>query len=300
MPAPGKNLMQVHDRVPAATSAINAAEIQTLLFFDDEHIDQADGFTRRVHPPKKIAENPVLTSTEEWEGLLCAYGSVIRDEGVFKAYYTIWWLQKRPPYSCQAEGLAYAYSEDGVRWAKPNLGIVKEINGGRNNLIGFGLFADQPCVLRLPEALDMNHYAMAYYGDFPPLGSGVRVCFSRDGIHWNWPGQMAWQTALDTVSSQLNFYAADDTLNFYFHPVSRRFVLVRKVMQRENLLYDSARHKDFVPNREDLTRRIARCESADLIHWTGHRIILSPDSDDPALVDFHRLGVTPYAKDHLG
>jgi predicted GH43/DUF377 family glycosyl hydrolase len=274
--------------------------MQTLFFFDERLIHKAYKLSRHLHHPRKVEQNPVLTATEDWESLLCTYGSVLHDEGLFKAYYTMWWLQDVPPYSCLAEGLAYAYSHDGIHWIKPHLQIVPEVNGGRNNLIRYGMFADQPCVLRLQEPVQGKRYVMAYYGDFPPLGPGVRICFSEDGVHWDWPGSLVWKTAIDAVADKLDFYAADDTISFYFDPKRRTYVLLRKVMQDTELVHAPKRHADWRPDRERLQRMIARCESDDLIHWREHRVILAPDRDDPPSVDFHRLGVTPYGDHSLG
>jgi predicted GH43/DUF377 family glycosyl hydrolase len=274
--------------------------VTTISFIDDGAIEKSYRLTRFLNHPHKISENPVITKTEDWESLMCVYGSVIHDESRFHAYYTIWWLEEQPPFSCRAEGLAYATSSDGINWVKPSLDIVREVNDGRNNLIRYGLFADQPCVLRLREPHDSSRYVMAYYGDFPPLGSGVRLCFSEDGINWDWPGRLVWQTPLDVISKELDYYAADDTINFYFDSRTQKYVLLRKVMQDGDLVYDANRHGNWRPGRESLVRSIARCQSHDLIEWTNHRMILTPDLDDPPGVDFHRLGVTPYRDGYLG
>lgn len=274
--------------------------METLELYDDRHIESVYRFHRRLIPPRKAPQNPVLTATEPWESLLCAYGSVLRDEGLFKAYYTMWWLRPEPPHACAAEGLCYAFSEDGIRWTKPELGIVREVNGGRNNLIRYGLFADQPCVLRLLEPRDSHRYVMAYYGDFPPMGPGVRLCYSQDGIRWHWPGELIWQTALDTVSSALPYYAADDTITFHYDPAGRRYVLLRKVMHDAGLAPGQRPRTGGAPDPDRLQRRIARCESRDLVHWEGHRVVLAPDADDPPRSDFHRLSAAAAEEGQLG
>ncbi len=274
--------------------------MQTIPFVNGRFIEKTYRLSKSLHHPDKAAQNPVLTATEPWESLMCAYGSIIHDEGLFRAYYTMWWLQDEPPYSCLAEGMAYAFSDDGINWTKPHLGLIEEVNGGKNNLIRYGMFADQPCVVRMPEPRNGKKYVMAYYGDFAPLGPGVRLCFSEDGIRWDWPGTLVWKTPIDAVADSLDFYAADDTINFFFDPISGKYVLPRKVMQDADLVYDPARHSNWKPSREALVRMIARCESEDLVHWSNHRVILAPDLEDPPLVDFHRLGVTPYAGGYLG
>ncbi|MGD2084898.1 MAG: hypothetical protein PVH61_01820 [Candidatus Aminicenantes bacterium] len=274
--------------------------MQTLFFFDDYFIHRTLKFSRRLNHPVKVPQNPVLTADQHWESLLSTYGSVIHDNGIYKMYYTLWWLKGEPPYSCDAEALAYAYSQDGIHWEKPHLNIIKDVNQGKNNCIGYGKFADQPCVHRMEKEIGGTRYIMAYYGDFPPLGQGIRICDSTDGIHWNWPGNMVWRTPLDEVADTLEFYAADDTMSFYYDPLAQRYVILRKVMQEGDLQGDPLKHRGWQPDKEKLQRIIARCDSSDLLHWENHQILLTPDRDDPPGLDFHRLSCTPYAGQYIG
>jgi hypothetical protein len=274
--------------------------VSRLRFWDDRAVAEAHRLTRHLHRPVKSSANPVITATEPWESLLSLYGSVLLDEGVLKAWYTMWWLDREPPYGCRAEGLAYAWSDDGVRWRKPHLGLVPEVAGGQNNLVRYGLFADQPCVVRLPDPRPGRRYAMAYYGDFPPDGPGIRVCFSDEGTRWSWPGRCVWRTAVDAVSASLDYFAADDTLTFHHDPARDRFVLARKVMYPGRLVLEPERDGGWRPEKERLVRRIAVRESGDLERWEEPELILAPDPDDPPGTDFHRLGITPRPGGALG
>ena len=269
-------------------------------FFDDEHVEESWNLSRTLHALQPHANNPVLRPTEPWESLLCAYGSVLRDDQQYRAYYTLWWLDPRAPFGCNAEAMAYAFSHDGIHWTKPDLGLIEQVNGGRNNLIHYGRYADQPCVLRLAEVRDDKQYVMLYYGDFPPLGSGVRVCYSSDGIRWEWPGEMLWQTHVDRFASEIDFFAADDTLTCYFDAIARKYVILRKVMQEDGLCPASERKGNWSPDRFRARRVIARAESSDLKTLDDVRIVLAPDRDDPPGVDFHRLCVVPFRQRYLG
>ncbi|MCX7746879.1 MAG: hypothetical protein N2645_08305 [Clostridia bacterium] len=274
--------------------------MSVISFFDDLYIDQTFKMTRTLHYPEKCASNPVIKPTESWEGTFSMYGSVILDEGVYKAYYTMWWLNKEPPYDCINEGIALALSRDGVNWEKPCLNVVNEINNGNNNLIFLGKYADQPCVVKLEKPVNENRYAMAYYADLGESGPGIRLCFSTDGIHWNWPGDLIWQTPIDAVQNTIEFFAADDTINFCFDASSKKYVLLRKVMQDFDLVYDPKKHGNWKPVEDETQRMIAQCDSKDLGVWENHRIILKPDMEDPLDIDFHRFGYTVYENQYMG
>ena len=273
--------------------------MQEINFFDDVYIERTYNLSRSIHRPAPASCVAVLQPSEPWEKLLCCYGSVLFDDSVYKAYYTLWWLDSEPPYSCQAEAIAFASSVDGLHWEKPSLNIVQEVNQGHNNLIHHGMFADQPCVMRLHEPHGDHRYAMIYYGDFAPQGPGVRLCYSSDGIHWNWPGEVVWQTALDRFADDLDFFAADDTLTCHFDPRSGKYVILRKVMQ-EHGLSGIVERTDWNADPHTLRRSIVRAESSDLHTWENFQVVLAPDRDDPPGVDFHRLSVRPFGDYYLG
>jgi hypothetical protein len=115
----------------------------TLFAFDDVSIPFTGNLTLTMHPPKKHPANPVLPLGEpgepdEWQHRY--YGTVIRHDGKFKMWYIA--CAKEAFLSTDsgagtdfdARGLRFAYAEsdDGVRWRKPNLGLV-EFRGSRNN-----------------------------------------------------------------------------------------------------------------------------------------------------------------------
>lgn len=85
------------------------------LFLDDYLIASMTGVTREIHPARKHPANPVLWPTEPWEGKVAViYGSVIRDDGKYRMWYH------------GGAGVSYAESEDGIKWTKPLMGLVRE------------------------------------------------------------------------------------------------------------------------------------------------------------------------------
>ena len=84
------------------------------LFLDDFLIASSENITRRVHPVRKHAANPLSWPQESWEGTIAlVYGSVIRDG----EKYRMWYLS--------SPGMSYAESVDGIAWTKPSLGLFR-------------------------------------------------------------------------------------------------------------------------------------------------------------------------------
>ncbi|MFM8496699.1 MAG: hypothetical protein ACKOEM_14460 [Planctomycetia bacterium] len=157
------------------------------LFVDDSVIDRLTGVTRRLQSP--VAREIALTHDAPWEGGGCGYHSVFRDGEKYRLYYR----GSRINVTAKPTGVAcYAESDDGVRWRKPNLGLV-EFGGSRENNI---VFASGPYP-GLPDQLDAGH--IAFFHDTNPnvpaearykalVGAdGMRALYafaSADGIQW--------------------------------------------------------------------------------------------------------------------
>jgi len=110
----------------------------TLFAFDDHAIPWRDNLSVTLCQAQKHPANPVLRCSpqgapDSTHALI--YGSVHHIDGKFRMWYlgmfeetwdpqtTGWW---RP--------MCYAESDDGIHWAKPDLGLV-ELNGSRHNNI---------------------------------------------------------------------------------------------------------------------------------------------------------------------
>ncbi len=90
--------------------------------------------------------------------------------------------------------VAYAESDDGMHWTKPNLGLHPYYEVNETNIVLIGApnaYGDRYCNSVLVDERDpdpQRRYKMVYY-DWEPddeqnRGAGMRVAFSPDGIHW--------------------------------------------------------------------------------------------------------------------
>lgn len=110
----------------------NKTEPHWQLFLDDHVIERSTGFRRVVHHP--APRGVVLEPDKPWEtqGLSIMYVGP-RKDGKLECYYRVHGA------TIPIDTTAYAVSDDGIHWEKPNLGLVLEGPGEEmNNLLPCG------------------------------------------------------------------------------------------------------------------------------------------------------------------
>ncbi|MFM8550969.1 MAG: hypothetical protein ACKOCD_01420 [Nitrospiraceae bacterium] len=120
------------------------------------------------------------------------YGSIIRINGKFHLWYIGSQGQTRTMLgggggpSEDDKSLCYATSDDGIRWDKPNLGLVEYKGSKANNLVDLPVRWLESAAVVLYEPEDPNparRYKLAY--EIRKLeGITFNVAFSPDGLRW--------------------------------------------------------------------------------------------------------------------
>ena len=100
------------------------------LFVDHYLIDQLKNVELKLHEPRD--EGPVLFFDNQWEGQFSGYCTIIKDGGLYRAYYR--GIPTVGDDGNKNEVTCYAESDDGISWRKPDLGI-HEYKGSKNNNI---------------------------------------------------------------------------------------------------------------------------------------------------------------------
>ena len=124
-------LMLLAAITPLAESAVAApTEILDLgsrreLFVDHYLIDRLDGLRLEIGRPQPAGV--AVAYDQPWEGPVSFYSTVLKDRDKFRMYYR---GQSSVPGFRYT--ICYAESSDGIRWTKPELGLV-EINGSKAN-----------------------------------------------------------------------------------------------------------------------------------------------------------------------
>ncbi len=155
------------------------------LFFDD-HLIAESTLERTWHSPVIHEASPVLkpeTALEMNDGVqpvACPFSDgVFYDprERIFKMWYHAGWFN----------GIAYATSEDGIRWTRPKL----DVEPGTNRVLAHrdGYRRDGVTVWPDHETSDPSaRYKMfGYFRRRAPAGPVGEVYTSADGIHWKGP-----------------------------------------------------------------------------------------------------------------
>lgn len=246
---------------------------QKQLFIDDYIIESMKGVYRILNQPVKYKSNPVieLEPPQKVRGneLIIASGSVIYDEEehLFKMWY------EGANYKWSHNVVAYAYSEDGIYWNLPNLGLV-EYNGSRNNNIVFhrGKGEMSPGVFKDPVAKDpQRKYKMIYN-----RGDGVGTAFSPDGIHWT-----VW-------SDKAVIKVSDSPNSVRWEPELRKYVA-------------HTRHNQVCHKEGNTVRQVMQSESDDFLTWQSIGVIMKPDEKDPPWNrQFYNMEWMPYEGMYLG
>ncbi|MBI5685256.1 MAG: hypothetical protein HZC54_09250 [Verrucomicrobia bacterium] len=153
----------------ACSSAVEAMPLRH-LFLDPASVRDAEGVALHVNPPQR--REIVIRPDKPWEQLMISfYLTVLDEDGKLRMWYICRDKQNRP-------NVAYAESRDGVRWTKPNLGIVDYDGSKENNLTGLTTF--EGVVFRDPNAPVRERYAYLTH-----LWTEGMVRFhSPDGLHW--------------------------------------------------------------------------------------------------------------------
>jgi hypothetical protein len=210
------------------------------LFVDDAIIESMKGLKRTLHPIKKHPSNPLIVPKNPWEGKsVLLYGAVIRDleSQKLRMWYLAWGKQiGQPSYIC------YAESDDGIRWNKPNLGLVEHEGSKNNNILMPGW--SQTTVLYDPSDEDPTRRYKAVL-----RLNGTRGFFSSDGIHWRDEGIIIDQ--------------AYDGTSVHWDPVNQKWIAMVKIFR------DGKRARGYA-------------ESKDFLNWTDTYYMMTVDEQDRA------------------
>ncbi|MDZ4290158.1 MAG: hypothetical protein U0984_19485, partial [Prosthecobacter sp.] len=195
----------------ALSCSFSLAAETTFFAFDDHAIPMQDNLQLTLVEARKHPANPVLRTGPEGSpdhGHAVLYGSVLHIGGKFRMWYLA--MSQQEIVKGQAPGwwrpMCYAESDDGVKWTKPELGLV-DFNGNKKNnicLIESDPFSlsrvnDFLSVMYEPDAPAAERYKCAYIAHMPfeevkggrsVIGPnenrwGSFVCAtSADGLSW--------------------------------------------------------------------------------------------------------------------
>jgi hypothetical protein len=271
--------------VPYLESPPNVVPIDVgrQLFVDDFLIESTT-LRRRFHQPQKSEHNLVLwPETEaEMDGGECPTAAPFNDgvwydpaDRLFKMWYHASWMRNT----------AYAVSEDGIEWRKPELDVVPGTNIVLAPRPGFR--RDGCCVWLDHEASDPDQrFKMFQYfrssGEFGKPWQGGEVYTSADGIYWGEP----------TRTGLLG-----DNSTFFYNPFRQKWVysirtasLPRKIAGVRTRSYRE--HSDFLEG--------SQWEDDEPVIWAWSDEFDEPDPQIGEVPQLYDLNAVAYESIMLG
>lgn len=180
------------------------------LFLDAMVVEELHGLTRVFHSVEKYDGNPVLTKDRPWEGWgPYLYGTVMWDDGRLKMWY-----------QCIGQGsgcVCYAESEDGLKWQKPNLGLIEYDGSTTNNIISSEFSIPSVFKISTPDSPE-HHWRMYGFG----RKIGVQLASSPDGLNWQ------------LQSPEEHLFQSSDVVNFFYDVYEQRYVATYKTHNRRH------------------------------------------------------------------
>jgi hypothetical protein len=156
--------------------AVIPIDVGRQLFVDDFLI--AETTLRRVfHRPTPHADNPLVRPDKPWERRGQGGMAMVFSDGVWydpkDRLFKMWYM------GGYERGTCYAYSEDGLRWTKPELDVRKGTNVVQPEI------RDSSTVWLDHEEKDPQRRFKMFRSHSEAGRFGLSVHFSPDGIHWS-------------------------------------------------------------------------------------------------------------------
>jgi hypothetical protein len=227
--------------------------------WDDALFDKSDGVRFKMHPPHRTGERN-LVADKPWESWqMGGMSSLLHENGKFRLWYGVsHGIRHGEEYA-----VAYAESDDGIHWTKPELGLVEDNGSRANNLVvGFNSVVGQ--VFVEPDAPPAERYRMliAIYPSDAKAKRYMTLLSSSDGLRWTRPER-------DIVPD--GDYALDTQSQAFWDRDRRAYVLF---------------------TRMGPWRQVGRSESKNPFTFPPPVNVMRPD--DPVKADYYQAGVTKY------
>ena len=252
-----------------------------LLFESHPEVLGVSGKVYAVQAAPELHPEPVVNPDTFADGAGCSiYGTVLRDGGRLRMWYQAW---PRDWDGRNSTLVAYAESDDGITWEKPDLGLVDYGPGG-NHLCNLGLHA--PSVFIDPDAPASHRYratgwAAPDHPTVPPqvVRAGYYTAHSTDGLNWE-------------LDSPQPTWEGGDVISSVYHPAQRRAIVALKRMPR----YCN------VPRRSVFEAELRDGK------WSRARCALVPDNFDDVCAqargyasgDYYGMGMLPAGSGTVG
>jgi len=237
------------------------------LLFDKLFLEKSSGVKLRMNTPFQD-KNPVLVADKPWEQKVCAYNTVMFDEGKFRMWYDTISYNEQKKQSCRF--LSYAESKDGINWVKPILGLIEFAGSKNNNIVAPpspNASQQGGTIFRDDNAPASERYKLwtSYQPSEEEKARGIKrgsyAMVSPDGLRWKMLGKdRGYRLKRGQASDSQNICFWDNDLSKYV-----AFVRMKKMG----------------PEPRDRTCWVGLMTSKDFENWTRAKDIFYADEQMP-------------------
>ncbi len=232
-----------------------------------------------VNPPQE--REVVIRPDRAWEQLMVSFFLTVRDDG---GKLRMWYICRD---KANHPNVAYAESQDGLTWIKPDLGIVDYEGSKANNLVG--LTSLEGVVFRDPNAPDSERYAYVTH----LWEEGMVRFHSPDGWHWS-----------RDAAPLIHFGADTQNVTFWDERLGKYVMYLRGWYRGA----DQLKYRRIVRvETPSLTQRLPQEPTEQSMHlWGKDRVavigeefpaVFAADEGDPKNSDVYNLSAQPYPLD---
>jgi len=187
-------------------------------------------------------------------------------------------------------GMHYAYSEDGITWETPDLGLF-EVNGNKHNNV-VQLSGASGVIKDNRDADPNRRYKMIYKSGANSTPEDRRrerhfrlwmwMSYSPDGIHWT--------NDMDTEMPRWRGAHGDTHNQILWDERIRKYVIYFRLWNQDHKLVGDKHSR----------RIVGRMESDDCRCWSFPDEVMSERPEEHWKLQIHDLGVFPYAGQYIG
>jgi hypothetical protein len=279
--------------MPETNSPI-AVSSEKQLFIDNRFIAREEGITLAMNPPRQTYE-PLLVVDRPWEGRIGEYNTVLKEGDLFRMWYHVF-----PPDRASGitEGVAYAESDDGIHWTKPDLGLIEYQGSTANNLVAPQPVGSESYWFAGGRRLDLRMQGAMVFSDTNPscppaerykLWSKMQGIVPV-GVELD-PGEVPIGTregdALESVqrlmsSGLVSMYSEDGIRwNVYEKEVDTAACDTENVAIWDERLQKYVGYVRMIPDVDGVKyRSVGRLESDDFQNWSETESVLEADQID--------------------
>ncbi len=269
------------------------------LLLDKRIIDSTSNAGLELGSVRKDPHNPLFGEEKSWEvrfDNLCPNVFYDYQDKLYKCWYSPFIVdhsslnltpeERKKPYIVpdnREMGVCYATSKDGIKWDKPDLGIIEFQGSKQNNLVlrvvhGSGVFKD---LRETDPAKRYKLFAKAGNSNKEKLG----VAFSLDGLHWSPMIKCPEINPFNTDGNHFNALWAPELGKYV------GFTRLRGVGKSKEL-----KLKEF-DGKSRKVRQIGRTVSSDFLKWTTAEMVFQGIEDH---LQIYTMPVFRYGGVYLG